>query len=466
VRRVKISTLSLGLLAFLLPACSDTGSAGTVDDGGAAGADATAPVGIDAAADAPDLLSAPTVDLLPPPDLLPLCPRPLMADSHAAARAACTFAAGARVGDTIDVPAAARTSITHLIVITQENRSFDHFFGRLPQAGQPDADGWPASFTNPDANNMSVAPFHLTSNTLPADPPHQGAAMMASWNNGLMDGFVRSAATGGGDGHFVMGYYDAGDLPFFYWLANTFSIADKYFAPALGGTWSNRDYLYAATSDGVLDTGSRIMTKTNIFDALDTAKVPWHVYANGTPRQDCLGWNSSHAGVSSYSAFLPALTAGTLPPISFVDPSGCQDEHPTNDIHGGEQWMRNIYQTALASPLWGHLAIVLTFDEAGGLADHVAPPAACPPSADQGAFNRYGFRVPTIVISPWARQHHVSHVVHDHTSVLRLIEVLEDLPALTARDANADALLDLFDFDCAPQLAPPSAPQAGSAICM
>src|SRR6476646_1703463 len=106
-------------------------------------------------------------DLAPPPDLtLPAsCPTAPQPDPHASERAACAFAAGARVVDTLGLTADARKHlpISHVIVVTQENRSFDHFFGRLPVAGQPDADGWPATFTNPDASNMSVSPFHLPS---------------------------------------------------------------------------------------------------------------------------------------------------------------------------------------------------------------------------------------------------------------------------------------------------------------
>ncbi len=95
----------------------------------------------------------------------------------------------------------------------QENRSFDHYFGRLPLAGQPDADGVPPGFQNPDAADNPVAPFHLASTCLETDPPHQWVAMHAGWNGGNMDGFVRSAAAGGSNGHFVMGYYDETILP-------------------------------------------------------------------------------------------------------------------------------------------------------------------------------------------------------------------------------------------------------------
>jgi phospholipase C len=274
--------------------------------------------------------------------------------------------------------------------------------------------------------------------------------MHDGWDQGKMDGFVKSAAISGSNGHFAMGYYDGTDIPFYYWLANNYAIADRYFGSTLGGTWANRDYLYAGTSDGVTDTGQAAITARTIYDALTDAKVGWAVYTDGDVRQNCLGWTDSHAGVATNAALLKALADGSLPPVSFADPGPLQDEHPTANLNDGENWIRQIYQAAVASPLWNQLAIVFTYDESGGLADHVPPPSACLASPDQTAFDRYGVRVPAFVISPWARPHYVSHVVHDHTSTLRLVEALFDLPALTGRDANADALLDMFDFTCGP----------------
>jgi phospholipase C len=395
------------------------------------------------------------------------CASPVRPDPHAVERTSCTFAAGARVADTLAFTAAERQKlpITHVVVVVQENRSFDHYFGRLSSGPQIEAEGWPAGYTNPDAQDAAVAPQHLASACLPSDLPHQSAAMLAGWDNGAMDGFVKSASSSTSDGHFAIGYYDGTDLPFYYWLASTYAIADRYFGSALGGTWANRDFLYAATSDGVLDTATRVITVPTIFDALDTAHVAWGVYTDGPARQDALGWTNAHVGVAPFSAFLSELAAGTLPPVAFVDPTDAQDEHPPHAISGGEQWTRSIYEAAIASPLWSRLAIVFTYDESGGLFDHVPPPSACAPSASWPTFDRYGVRIPAIVISPYARRHVVSHVVHDHTSTLRLIEAIHDLPALTARDANADALFDMFDFDCAPMLAPPAAPAAGDGTC-
>lgn len=389
---------------------------------------------------------------------------PPVTDTMRSARDGCQFQAGAHVRETLGISDEdrAKIPIKHVIVVTQENRSFDHYFGKLSVSGQPDAEGPPASWTNPDTTGGQVAPHHLTSSCVQADPPHGWSAMHAGYNNGAMDGFVKAA---GSDGAYVMGYYDQADLPFYYWLANTFAISDRYFCSVLGPTWPNRDFLYAGTSGGVKETGGGTFTGPTIFDSLDTAGVTWGVYSDGNPRQDALGWNFRHTGFSRFEDFLAALADGSLPAVTFVDPGGTQDEHPRGNIHNGEAWGRQIYEAAVISPLWHELAIVYTYDESGGFADHVPPPAACIPSADQPDFDHMGPRVPMTVISPWSRKHYVSHQVHEHGSTLRFIELLHDLPALTARDANSDALLDLFDFGCEAGKSPPTAPEAGAGIC-
>jgi phospholipase C len=397
------------------------------------------------------------------------CPSPGIPDPTKADREACKFAAGDKVSKTLGLSDATRASIPidHLIIVMQENRSFDHYFGQLATSGQPDAESPPAGFSNLDKKNVSVPFHHLTSTCLEADPPHQWVAMHFGYDDGKMDGFVRSAAVDPSDGHFVMGTYGPADLPFYYWLAKTYSIADHYFGAALGGTWANRDYLYAGTSNSVMNTGGGTIPDNfpTIYSTLDKVNVPWGVYTSGDVRQNCLGWNNNHNGVHSFQAFLDGLDNGSLPAVSFVDPGPAEDEHPTGDAQKGEAWGRTIYTHAVASPLWMKLAIVYTYDEAGGLADHVVPPKACIPSPDQAEFDRLGIRVPAIVISPWARKSFVSHEVHEHSSTLRLIELLSDIPALTARDANSDALLDMFDFSCPALANPPPPPDAGKNGC-
>jgi phospholipase C len=428
----------------------------------APGATADASVGDDAGATE----DAATTDAGPP--TLPdggACVPVIFPDALAASRAACKFGAGAHVEDSLGIDAASRAKIpiTHVIIVMQENRSFDHYFGKLAVPGQT-VEGYPATYTNPDTTNKPISPFHAPSTCYVPDPPHQGTAMLAGWNNGAMNGWVKSAAVKGSDGKPVMSYFTGADIPFYTWLAQSWALSDRHHASALAGTWANRDYMYAATSDGVTDTGERKISVPTIFEALDTAKVAYGVYSDGGPRQDGIGWTDTHPGFAAFPAFLAALKNGTLPPVSFVDPGKGQDEHPPADVQGGEAWSRSIYEAAIASPLWPTLALIYTYDESGGLADHVPPPKACLASPDQTRFDRLGVRVPLIVVSPYARRKQVSHVVGDHTSILRFVELLHDLPALTGRDANANAMLDMFDFGC-PDVTAATSPAAGKGGC-
>ena len=140
------------------------------------------------------------------------------------------FGTGAKVTDTLPITEASRAAlpIKHVIVLMKENRSFDHMLGGLHAAGQPDAEAIPAGFSNPDSTGATVASYHLASTCINKDPGHQWDEMHAQVNGGAMDGFVKSAAkTTSTDGHFAMGTYGPADLPFYYWLANTFAISDR-----------------------------------------------------------------------------------------------------------------------------------------------------------------------------------------------------------------------------------------------
>jgi phospholipase C len=146
-----------------------------------------------------------------------------------------------------------------------------------------------------------------------------------------------------------------------------------------------------------------------------------------------------------------------------------QDEHPPADVQVGEAWTKSIYDALVAGPLWEKTALIFTYDEAGGFFDHVPPPekscVARPDNPKDTEFVELGVRVPLIAVSPWARRHYVSHVQHEHTSITRLIELVFGIPALTNRDANSDALLDMFDFDCKNDNPIPPAPAAGTGGC-
>jgi len=355
----------------------------------------------------------------------------------AAMRDACAFDAGSMTSATVEDGTAARAALTHVIILTHENRSLDHMYGTLGHG----IEGFASTYTNPTGDGGTVAPYHLTT-SCPADINHSPAAITAEWDNGKMDGFYET------DGIGSLGYYEPPDHPFYSWLLPTFATSDRYFCSMMGETGHNRRFLYGA---------SATQTANNIFTEMDAAHVSWgNYYAGAQPIYNTYTFPAGTPQLHPYSDFLPALDAGSLPSVTYVDTPS--DEHPPGSVHDGEGVVRDVLTHAFASPLWGHLAIILNYDEGGGFFDHVDPPAACLPStaSADAIYNIEGFRVPLVIVSPFARKGYVSHIDHSHTSTLRLVELLFQLPAITARDANSDALLDMFDFACPDFTTPPA----------
>jgi phospholipase C len=370
--------------------------------------------------------------------------------------------------DTIGITQQARQAIPiqHIIILMRENRSYDEYFGQLYQRGQPGSEPLPNNFSNPDANGVAVNSYHETTTCVQTDPDHTWNGLHKCVNGGKMDGFVKTSGT------VTMGYYDDTDLPFYYFLANTFAVADHNFASVLGPTFPNRDYLVLGTSDGITCTCSTYprLTLPSLIDELEQKSVTWAAYSEqDEPFEATLGddWRNQHpASRHTVTEFKAALASGNLPAVTFVDSLwNINDEHPPADVQAGEAWIRDLYEALLKSSIWPTAALIWTYDEAGGFADHVPPPKSCPASASEASFVELGVRVPMMVLSPFARRHYVSHIVHEHTSITRLIETVFDLPALTARDANSDALLDMFDFDCPANTTVPDAPFAGTKGC-
>jgi phospholipase C len=421
-----------------------------------------------------DLGASSAPDLLPADDLARACPSPQRADPYAAMRAACAFQAGALPADTVGFSDAerARVPIKHIVVIMKENRSFDQIFGGLA-ATRPDVELFPASFSNLDNSNKPVTPFHASTTCIGNDPDHQWAAMHAQIDGGKMDGYVKSAANSTGtDGHFALAYYTTQDLPFYYFLADTFALADHHFPSVRSGTFPNRDYMLLGTSDTVDATQFQTWPDPSLptlFDRLDAAGVRWAVYGDDHPLEETLNnpaknWETTHSW-SPVGKLIEDFAADKVASVVFVDGIENQDdEHPTADLQHGEAWTKRIYDAAVASKAWSSTVLLFTYDEAGGFFDHVPPPNTCLARPQDAKFFELGTRVPLLAISPWARRHYVSKVPREHTSITRFIETVFNLSALTARDANSDALLDLFDFDCTPA-AIPAAPAAGTGGC-
>ena len=397
-------------------------------------------------------------------------------------RAGCSFKAGALPAETQGEsrPNGADIPIDHILVVMQENRSFDHYFRALPAYGQADVEIAPVEFSNPDDAGIPVLPHHADKQCA-ASTPHDWDSSHKQVDGGKMDGFVRTSegqsAKGEPEetlyGERAMEYYDERDIPFYYWLANTFSLADHYHCSLLGPTWPNRMYLYAGSSYGHLGNGQFEPPHT-IFEYMDIRGVDYKLYF------------SDHGGLGDYlrafvrdpdahvrtmEDYFADAAAGSLPEVAFVNSTFASKladstwEHAPHLPSVGQKWVAEVIQALTKSPDWPRSALFLTYDEHGGLWDHVVPPPACPPDSllpqlgkndVPGAFNTYGVRVPMMVVSPWAKHHHVSHEVYDHTSILRFIEARFVIGALTARDANAEAPWDMFDFDQPSFLVPPS----------
>jgi phospholipase C len=371
--------------------------------------------------------------------------------------------------------------VDHIVVLMLENHSFDNLFGMLGRGDGFDLDrhGRPTA-TNPYPDGRIQHAFHMpTTCQLHARPSQEWTASHNSYHNGANDGFVStpiSPATTEIVGGVAMGYWTGDDLPFTYSLARAFPIADRWFSSLLGQTHANRRYLIAGTSVGMTQTvnpttpqGMAALTSPvpaagTIFNQLDLHGIGWANYAalipfGATPLLYPVNNQTTEtAHQKPFAQFFTDAAAGTLPAFSLLDPdySTQSQENPEN-IVVGEAMLAQVVAALGASPQWPRTLFVLTYDEHGGYYDHVPPPPALPPDAigpsvfpgesTYDGFARYGFRVPTVVVSPFAKRHHVSHRVYDHTSIIAMLARKWNLPALTFRDANAHDLTDFLDLD-------------------
>jgi phospholipase C len=400
----------------------------------------------------------------------------------------------------------------HLVIVMQENHSFDNYLGMLPVSGQPKADGFtfnkreqPVNWNPLGKERMYV--YHQSGAVGSQDTGSQ------SWNDshdqiahGTMSGF---AETGAGS----MGYYTEDDLPFYYSLAKTFTLANRWFCSVPAPTYPNRRFLMAATTSGVLSTDLETVTRYpvngTIWDRLTKYGVSWANYFSDAPTTAIILGTAFRQveHLRRIEQFYLDAAAGTLPSVSLVDcnmgaiqqqlpdlveslpapiptftavpdrmiETTCESEHHPRDIQLGEQFVARVVNAVMNGKAWRRTLLVWLYDEHGGYYDHVAPPRAVVPDHHKpdegkhgrpGGFGRYGPRVPAVVVSPYARRRDVTNVVHDHTSVLATIERQWNLPALTRRDANARSLADFLDtsrmsFAEPPDLAKPANPAPG-----
>ncbi|MBV8303862.1 MAG: hypothetical protein JOZ04_06605, partial [Acidimicrobiia bacterium] len=368
--------------------------------------------------------------------------------------------------------------IEHIVVVMMENHSFDNYLGMLGRGDgfTLDAAGRPLA-TNPDGHGNLVHAFHMpTPCQLKAKPSQAWNASHVQLGSGDNQGFVISDS-----GPVAMGYWTGADIPFYYGMARTFPLADRYFASCLAQTFPNRRFLMAASAFGLITDpipgpNDPPPPTGTIFDRLDAHGISWKNYLVDIPDVGRFPYvlKGNPGKAVPMSQFFVDAAAGTLPTFSLLSPEGlgyASEENP-QDIQVGEAYASSVITAALHGRAWDKTFLVWCYDEHGGYYDHVPPPAAVPPDnikpaihvpPDQpGGYDRYGFRVPCVVVSPYARPNYVSHVVHDHTSILKLVETKWNLGAMTYRDANASNLLDMVDLNARPAFAdPPTLPLPG-----
>ncbi len=324
--------------------------------------------------------------------------------------------------------------INHVLVACQENRTFDEYFGYYPRSGDARI---PANYSQPDGHGGNLTPHHHWF-PFSRDIAHSWRDIHREWDNGKMDGFVTT------DGRDAMGYYDSSDLQYYYKLADAFTLCGNYFGSVLAPTLPNRLYLWAATSGGI--TASRIKPGTlnwpTIADLLDAHNISWKCYNLGFGTGSFANveifnglaffarWKDDPRLYFKEKDYYHDLKTGRLPQVSFLISEALICEHPPTDIHWGQKKMSEVINALIASPLWTSSALFFTYDEGGGYFDHVAPPQV-------DAYG-LGFRVPTFVISPWAKRGYLSGQLYEHSSILKFIERRFGLPTLASVNHQFD----------------------------
>lgn len=351
--------------------------------------------------------------------------------------------------------------IEHIVVLMMENHSYDNYLGMLRRGDgfRLDSRGRPTA-ANVDSAGHPVRAYHLATTCQQKTRPSQAwDASHVQYSDGRNDGFVRSDS-----GPVAMGYWTKEDLPFYYGLATTFPLADRYFSSVLAQTYPNRRFLLAATAYGLVDDSVASLSQPpppggTIYDRLNAHSISWKNYFSSLPTTFLIPSirQAKPNNAVPVADFFTDAAAGRLPAYSLVDPDfeHNSEENPQN-ILVGEAFSARVINAVMNGPAWSKTLLVWCYDEGGGYYDHVPPPAAIAPDSIRpvlpatqhlpGGYDRYGFRVPCVIVSPRARRDYVSPVVHDHTSILKLIETKWNLPALTYRDANASNLLDSVDL--------------------
>jgi len=362
-----------------------------------------------------------------------------------------------------------RHQIQHVVVIVQENRSFDNLF-----SGFPGADSATTGISYGQTVPLNSVPLEFG-----IDVDHSHPGWWADWDNGKNDGFAHASS-------YPMPYYPYAYVPqseiVQYWtLAAQYVLADRMFQSNTGPSFVAHQYIIAGQSDDADEVPNSQTTAwgcdsspgttvdlvgpngtdlpgpfpcfdyETIGDLLDDAHVSWKYYAPSEIEDTGYIWSAYDAirhirfgpdwsgdVISPETQVLSDIENGNLAQVSWVIPTRANSDHPNSASNTGPDWVASIVNEIGASKYWANTAIFITWDDWGGWYDHVPPP-----QVDEMGL---GFRVPLIVVSPYARHGYISHKQHEFGSILHFTEEVFGLPSLGTRDAISDDLLDCFDF--------------------
>jgi len=373
-----------------------------------------------------------------------------------------TGATDATTSATLRLPDPAKAPFDTVVVVMMENRSFDTMLGWLPGAN-----GKQAGLSYLDSTGKSYDTWHLAPDWQGCqyqDPFHLWQSVAIQFNDGKVDGFLKTQPVGD---QFPIGYYEQSDLPILSTLAENYTVFDNYHCSMLGPTWPNRFYQLSATTDVVVTgyypkPGEPRPSNLDlaIFDRTNGAGLTSAYYSPGEPMTGLYASKKYDSLTHPYEQFLSDAAAGTLPNVSFVDPNytaeaefngSSNDDHPYGSVQAGEAFLAQVHDAITKSPQWDRTVMVVNFDEHGGFYDHVAPPATQDDTVLGGTapfpnLKNLGFRVPAVVVSPFAPQKIETAGPYEHCSVLKMIEWRWGLQPMTVRDANANNLADALDF--------------------
>ena len=334
----------------------------------------------------------------------------------------------------------------------QENRSFDHYLGWLPGA-----DGIQAGLKFIDKNGVEHFTRRLQGEyrgCAHPDPTHSYDGGHTTYNGGSCDGWLQA----GSNDTFAISYYGQRDLAFHGRAVPEWTTFDRYFPAILGPTFPNRIYQHAGQTDRISNTFDICQLPT-IWDRLADAGLTGRYYYNDLPVLAL--WGVKYKSIAKkFSVFLRDCITNRLPNVSYIDPQfigqekgDATSDHPHADIRNGQAFLNLVYKAVTQTPVWNKTVLVMNYDEWGGFFDHVPPPAGPIPDADAsvGSDGLRGFRVPCLLISPWAKKGLVSHTVYDHTSILKMIEWRFGLEPLSIRDEQANNMAEALDFSQRPR---------------